>query len=139
MTNTQGVTTAAHRTPKEVNQPLSYDLHDHINTSVDVCGHIKNSRSARYEAEMERRRQFDAKHEGFAARQTPLPDGASGLCPFTERLQAVRWPMGFKVICVNTYDGKANPAQWLTLYEIAVRAIGRDEDIMVNYLPIMFN
>ena len=34
---------------------------------------------------------------------------------------------------------KANPAQWLTLYEIAIRAIGRDEDIMVNYLPMMLN
>ena len=56
-----------------------------------------------------------------------------------ERLRAVRWPVGFKVLGVNSYDGKANPAQWLTLYEIAVRATGRDEDIMANYLPIMLN
>ena len=34
---------------------------------------------------------------------------------------------------------KANPAQWLTLYEIAVKAVGRDEDIMANYLLIMLN
>ena len=47
--------------------------------------------------------------------------------------------MGFKVIAVNTYDGKANPAQWLTLYEIAVRATGGDEDVMANYLPVMLN
>ena len=47
--------------------------------------------------------------------------------------------MGFKVIGVNSYDGKANPAQWLTLYEIAVKAMGGDEDVMVNYLPIMLN
>ena len=47
--------------------------------------------------------------------------------------------MGFKVIGVNTYDRKANPAQWLTLYEIAVKATSRDEDIMTNYLPIIFN
>ena len=47
--------------------------------------------------------------------------------------------MGFKVLGVNTYDRKANPAQWLTLYEISVRAIGRDEDVMANYLPNMLN
>jgi len=40
---------------------------------------------------------------------------------------------------VDTYDGKANPVQWLMLYEIAVRATGRREDVMANYLPIMLN
>ena len=47
--------------------------------------------------------------------------------------------MGFKVIGVNTYDGKANPAQWLTLYEITVKAVGRDKDVMANYLLVMLN
>ena len=47
--------------------------------------------------------------------------------------------MGFKILGVNTYDGKANPALWLTLYEIVVKAVGGDEDVMANYLPIMLN
>ena len=47
--------------------------------------------------------------------------------------------MGFKVLGINTYDRKANLAQWLTLYEIAIRARGKDEDVMVNYLPVMLN
>ena len=47
--------------------------------------------------------------------------------------------MGFKVLGVNTYDGKANPAQWLILCEIAVKAAGGDEYIMANYLPVMLN
>ena len=47
--------------------------------------------------------------------------------------------MGFKVIGVNTYDRKANPAQWLTLYEITVKVTGEDEDVMANYLPVMLN
>ena len=47
--------------------------------------------------------------------------------------------MGFNVLGVNTYDGKANLAQWLTLYEITVRAVGGDKDIMANYLPVMLN
>ena len=88
---------------------------------------------------MERCRQFDAEHEGFVARQLPLPTGALGLRPFTKRLRAIRWPVGFKVIGVNTYDGKANPAQWLTLYEIVVKATGKDEDVLANYLPVMLN
>ena len=49
------------------------------------------------------------------------------------------WPVGFKVIGVNTYDRKANPAQWLTLYEITVKVTGEDEDVMANYLPVMLN
>ena len=53
-----------------------------------------------------------------------------------ERLRAIRWPVGFKVIGVNTYDRKANPAQWLTLYEITVKVVGRDKDVMANYLPV---
>ena len=59
--------------------------------------------------------------------------------PFMERLRAVQWPVGFKVLGVNTYDRKSNPAQWLTLYEITIKATGGDEDVMVNYLPIMLN
>ena len=47
--------------------------------------------------------------------------------------------MGFKVLGVNTYDRKANPAQWLTLYEIIIRAVGGDEDVMTNYLHVMLN
>ena len=47
--------------------------------------------------------------------------------------------MGFKVIGVNTYDGKANLAQWLTLYEITMKAMGGDKDVMANYLPVMLN
>jgi len=56
-----------------------------------------------------------------------------------ERLRVVRWPVGFKVLGINTYDGKDNPTQWLTLYEITVRAVGGDKDIMANYLPVMLN
>ncbi|XP_066324080.1 uncharacterized protein [Miscanthus floridulus] len=88
---------------------------------------------------MEHRWQFDAKHKGFVARQAPLLTDALGFRPFVERLRAIWWPVGFKVLGVNTYDGKANPTQWLTLYEITVRAVSGDEDVIANYLPIMLN
>jgi hypothetical protein len=37
------------------------------------------------------------------------------------------------------YDDKANPKQWLTLYEITVRAASKSEYVRANYLPIMLN
>jgi hypothetical protein len=40
---------------------------------------------------------------------------------------------------LDTYDGKANPKQWITLYEIVVRAALGDEDVMANYLPVVIN
>ena len=59
--------------------------------------------------------------------------------PFTARLRAVQWPIGFKIIGVDPYDGKANPEQWMQLYEIAVRAAGGNSDVMANYLPVMLS
>jgi hypothetical protein len=35
--------------------------------------------------------------------------------------------------------GKANPEQWIMLYEIAVRAAHGDEDVMANYLLVVIN
>jgi hypothetical protein len=40
---------------------------------------------------------------------------------------------------LDTYDGKANPEQWITLYEITVRAMPDDKDVMANYLPLVIN
>ena len=59
--------------------------------------------------------------------------------PFIARLRAVQWPAGFKVFGVDPYDGKANPEQWMQLYEIAVRAARGSSDVMANYLPIMLS
>jgi hypothetical protein len=39
----------------------------------------------------------------------------------------------------HTYDGKDNPEQWITLYEIAVQAAHDDEDVMANYFPVVIN
>ena len=59
--------------------------------------------------------------------------------PFVARLRAVQWPTGFKIFRVDPYDGKANPEQWMQLYEITVRAVGENTDVMVNYLPVMLS
>ena len=99
----------------------------------------KHSRATRYKVEMEHRCQFDAKHGAPGAIRAPPALGAPGLHPFTSRLRAIRWHAGFKIVEVDTYDGNANPVQWFMLYEIAVTAAGRSEDVMGNYLPIMLN
>ena len=59
--------------------------------------------------------------------------------PFTARLRAVQWSVGLKVFGVDPYDGKANPEQWMQLYDIAVRATGGNSDVMANYLPVMLS
>ena len=59
--------------------------------------------------------------------------------PFTARLRAVQWPTGFKIFRVDPYNGKANPEQWMQLYEIGVHAAGGNTDVMANYLPIMLS
>jgi hypothetical protein len=40
---------------------------------------------------------------------------------------------------LDTYGKKANPEQWITLYEIDVRVAQGDEDVMANYLPMVIN
>jgi hypothetical protein len=40
---------------------------------------------------------------------------------------------------LDTYDGKTNPEQWITLYEIIIRVAHGDEDEMANYLPMVIN
>jgi hypothetical protein len=90
---------------------------------------------------MECRQHFDEEHGAPVAPRAPpiAPAAGTRLRPFAPRLRAVRWPGGFKIIGVNTYNSKANPALWLTLYEITMRATGRSEDVIANYLPIMLN
>ena len=48
-------------------------------------------------------------------------------------------PAGFKIFRVDPYDCKANPEQWMQLYEIAVRAAEGNSDVMANYLPVMLS
>jgi hypothetical protein len=88
---------------------------------------------------MQRRREYDEAHgalgRGYASRAGHIPS----LRPFTDRLYAVIWPRNFKLHDLDTYDGKANPEQWITLYKIVVRVAHGDEDVMANYLPVVIN
>jgi hypothetical protein len=48
----------------------------------------------------------------------------------------VRWPLNFKPLGIEKYDGSTNPAEWLEVYQLTIKASGRDSYIMTNYLPV---
>jgi hypothetical protein len=61
-------------------------------------------------------------------------------CPaFTRELRQVRWPSAhtFKPEIPKKYDGRLNPAEFLSIYTIAIQAAeGRDEKVFANYFPL---
>jgi hypothetical protein len=100
---------------------------------------IKNNQEERHASEMQCRHEYDEAYGVPGCGHAPRASYIPGLRPFTDRLYAVIWPRNFKLHDLDTYDGKANPEQWITLYEIVVRAAHGDEDVMVNYLPMVVN
>jgi hypothetical protein len=51
-------------------------------------------------------------------------------------LKRVRWPLNFKLLGIEKYDGSTNPAKWLEVYRLTIEAIGGDLYVMVNYLLV---
>jgi len=49
------------------------------------------------------------------------------------------WPRNFKLEKLKKYDGKENPENWITLYEIDVRSAAGDEHVMANYFPVVLD
>ena len=49
------------------------------------------------------------------------------------------WPRNFKLEKLKKYDGKENPENWITLYEIAVRSAAGDEHVMTNYFSVVLD
>ena len=82
------------------------DARDRINTNLDVRNRIENCHAQRHQAELQRRQEYDDQHGDPAIEPT-------GPRPFKARLQAVQWPIGFKIFGVNPYDDKANPELWM--------------------------
>src|SRR4051812_28780966 len=62
-------------------------------------------------------------------------------CPaFTRELRQVQWPStkNFKPYVPEKYDGTLHPSEFLSIYTIAVQAIGgRDDKILANYFPLV--
>ena len=51
---------------------------------------------------------------------------------FTPELHSVAWPGKFKPDLPPTYDGTPDPAEFLQLYKLSVKADNGDEKVMAN-------
>jgi hypothetical protein len=61
---------------------------------------------------------------------------AWGIKPFSRDLRRVRWPLNFKPLGIDMYDGSTNPAEWLEVYQLTIKAVGGDSYVMSNYMLI---
>jgi hypothetical protein len=109
-----------------VNQDPNRDLCQQLSPR-DAHNHILSHANDRQAYENIHRIEYDTKN------------GPPGLKQFTSHLQQVVWPKNFKLEKLKKYDGKENPENWITLYEITVRSASGDEHIMTNYLPVVLD
>ena len=59
----------------------------------------------------------------------------AGCRAFTTELRSVAWPYKFKPDLPHRYDGTADPAEFLQLYELGIEAANGDEKVMANWFP----
>ena len=60
----------------------------------------------------------------------------AGCRAFTTELRSVAWPGKFKPDLPRRNDGTADPAEFLQLYELGIKAANGDEKVMVNWFPM---
>ena len=56
----------------------------------------------------------------------------TGCHAFTTELRSVTWLGKFKPDLPHRYDGTADPAEFLQLYELGIEAASGDEKVMAN-------
>ena len=64
------------------------------------------------------------------------PVATAGCRAFTTELRSVAWPGKFKPDLPPRYDGTANPAEFLQLYELGIEVANGDEKVMANWFPM---
>ena len=64
------------------------------------------------------------------------PVARAGCRAFTTELCSVAWPGKFKPDLPPRYDGTADPAEFLQLYELGIKAANGDEKVMANWFPM---
>jgi hypothetical protein len=52
-------------------------------------------------------------------------------------LKSVHWPLNLKPSGIEKYDGSTNPAEWLEVYQLAIKAVGGDSYVLANYLLVI--
>jgi hypothetical protein len=48
----------------------------------------------------------------------------------------VCWPLNFKPSELEKYDRSTNLAEWLEVYQLAIKAARGDSYVMINYLSV---
>ena len=67
----------------------------------------------------------------------PRPPVATAGCrAFTGELCNIAWPGKFKPDLLPRYDGMADPAEFLQLYELGIEAANGDKKVMANWFPM---
>jgi hypothetical protein len=88
---------------------------------------------------MNRRINDRAAHENVRRIKYDAAHGPPGLKKFSSHLQQVVWPRNFKLEKLKKYNGKENPENWITLYEIAVWSASGDEHVMANNFSVVLD
>jgi hypothetical protein len=99
---------------------LGGNLRDHLSANLNLRDHIENNQEERHASEIQRKQEYDEAHDIPGRGHAPCVGNIPSLWPFTDRLCAIVWLRNFKLHDLDTYNGKANPEQWITLYEIDV-------------------
>ena len=60
----------------------------------------------------------------------------TGCRAFTTELRSVAWPGKFQLDLPPCYNGTADPAEFLQLYELCIEAANGDERVMANWFPM---
>ena len=68
--------------------------------------------------------------------QQKAPVATAGYRALTPKLRGVAWPGKFKLDLPPRCDGMADPAEFLQLYELCIKAANKDERIMANWFPM---
>src|SRR4051812_45073095 len=71
-----------------------------------------------------------------ALRHPRSPVATAGCRAYTTKLRSVAWPGKFKPDLPPRYDGTADPAEFLQLYELGIEAANGDERVMANCFPM---
>ena len=56
---------------------------------------------------------------------------------FTTELRSVTWPGKFKPDLPPCYNGTADTAEFLQIYELGIEAANGDEKVMANWFPMV--
>jgi hypothetical protein len=67
------------------------------------------------------------------------PSGRGSFRALVPPLKPVIWPEKFKARHINKYDGSSNPEEFIEVYHTVIEAVGGDNRVKANYLPMILS